>query len=429
MTIHKTAESSLDSETMTSSTIDVNSIRKDFPILERKIKGNTIVYLDSSATTQKPSSVINALSFFYRTSNANIHRGVHTLSEESSSAYEALRLKTANFIGGVDEQGIVFTKNTTDSLNLIAQSWGRANIKEGDEIILTEMEHHSNIVPWILLARETGAVLKYIEVTDDGYLDMESYYKILSEKTKLVSVTIVSNVLGTINPISEIIEAAHQYNAVTVLDGAQGIPHMKFDTPNSDCDFLAFSAHKMLGPTGIGVLYAKPEILDSMQPTVGGGGMVKEVYLDSATWADIPWRFEAGTPNYADVIAFSSAIDYLENIGLDAVREHEKCLTESAIEQLKTIPKLKLFGPRNIEDRAGVITFLDELIHPHDLSTILDSYGIAIRAGHHCAQPLMRKYNVPATARASFYIYNDLQDVDALVNGIRKAREFFKYEQ
>ena len=429
MTIHTAELSSPDSETMKSSMIDVNSIRKDFPILKRKIKGNTIVYLDSAATTQKPSSVINALSFFYRTSNANIHRGVHTLSEESSSAYEALRLKTANFIGGVDERGIIFTKNTTDSLNLIAQSWGRANIKEGDEIILTEMEHHSNIVPWILLARETGAVLKYIEVTDDGYLDMESYYKILSDKTKLVSVTIVSNVLGTINAIPEIINAAHQYNAVTVLDGAQGIPHMKFDTPNSDCDFLAFSAHKMLGPTGIGVLYAKPEILNSMQPTVGGGGMIKEVRLDSATWADIPWRFEAGTPNYADVIAFSSAIDYLEKIGLDAVRAHEISLTESAIEQLKTIPKLKLFGPRNIKDRAGVVTFLDELIHPHDLSTILDSYGIAIRAGHHCAQPLMRRYNVPATARASFYIYNDMQDVDALVNGIRKAREFFKYEQ
>ncbi len=429
MTMQTATKSPTDSETMTLNTIDVESIRKDFPILGRKIKGNMIVYLDSAATTQKPSSVINALSFFYRTSNANIHRGVHTLSEESSSAYEALRLKTANFIGGVDERGIVFTKNTTESLNLIAQSWGRANVKEGDEIILTEMEHHSNIVPWILLARETGAVLKYIEVNDDGYLDMESYHRILSEKTKLVSVTIVSNVLGTINSLPEIIDAAHHYNAVTVLDGAQGIPHLKFNTPKSDCDFLAFSAHKMLGPTGIGVLYAKPEILDAMQPTVGGGGMIKEVYLDSATWADIPWRFEAGTPNYADVIAFSSAIDYLEKVGLDAVRAHEKVLTEYAIKQLDTIPKLRLFGPRNREDRAGVVTFFDELIHPHDLSTILDSYGIAIRAGHHCAQPLMRKYNVPATARASFYIYNDMQDVDALVNGIRRAREFFKYEQ
>ncbi len=414
--------------TKNAAVLDVEAIRKDFPILSRTIKGNLIVYLDSAATTQKPASVINALSFFYRTSNANIHRGVHTLSEESSSAYEALRAKTAKFIGGVDERGIVFTKNTTDSLNLIAQSWGKTNIKKGDEIILTEMEHHSNIVPWILLARETGAVLKYVEVDGEGYLDMDSYYRILSNKTKLVSVTIISNVLGTINPVAEIIESAHECGAVTVLDGAQGVPHMKIDTPALDCDFLAFSAHKMLGPTGIGVLCAKPEILERMEPTVGGGGMIEEVTLQNATWADIPWRFEAGTPNYADVIAFSAAIDYLENIGLDAIRTHEEVLTEYALEQLETIPKLQLFGPRNVKDRAGVLTFYDELIHPHDLSTILDSYGIAIRAGHHCAQPLMNKYNVPATARASFYIYNDEEDVDALITGLRKAREFFKYE-
>ena len=407
--------------------IDVETIRKDFPILSRKIKGNPLVYLDSAATTQKPASVINALSFFYRTSNANIHRGVHTLSEESSTAYEALRGKTAEFIGGVEERGIVFTRNTTESINLVARSWGKANIKEGDEIILSVMEHHSNIVPWIQLSKETGAVLKYIAVTEDGYLDMDSYYSLLSERTKLVSVTIISNVLGTINPVSEIIEAAHKYNAITVLDGAQGIPHMHVDIPALNCDFLAFSAHKMLGPTGIGVLYAKPELLEMMEPVIGGGGMIKEVTLDNATWADIPWKFEAGTPNYADVIAFSAAIDYLENIGMDAVRAHEEELTEYTLDRLSDFSNLRVFGPKNPHDRACVITFYDELIHPHDLSTILDTLGIAIRAGHHCAQPLMRKYDVTATARASMYIYNDKEDVDALVNGITKAREYFKY--
>jgi len=407
--------------------LNVDAIRKDFPILTRKIRGNPIVYLDSAATTQKPACVINALSFFYRTSNANIHRGIHTLSEESSSAYENLREKTAQFIGGVDQRGIIFTRNATESLNLIAQSWGKANINKGDEIILTEMEHHSNLVPWIVLARETGAVLKHITVTEDGYLDMDSFYKLLSERTKIVSVTMISNVLGTINPVSEIIEAAHRYNAVAVLDGAQGVPHMKVDAKELDCDFLAFSAHKMLGPTGIGVLCAKPELLEKMEPVLSGGGMIEEVTLNSATWAEIPWKFEAGTPNYADVIAFSSAIDYLENLGMDAIRAHEKELTAYTLERLQTFPDLTIYGPKDTQYRAGVVTFYDKLIHPHDLSTILDSYGIAIRAGHHCAQPLMRKFNVPATARASFYVYNDKVDIDALVEGLKKAREYFQY--
>ncbi|KPK94322.1 cysteine desulfurase [bacterium SM23_31] len=408
--------------------MNVDIIRNDFPILNRKIHGNRIVYLDSAATTQKPACVINALSFFYRTSNANIHRGAYTLSEESSSAYENLREKIARFIGGVDQRGIVFTRNTTESLNLVARSWSKANIKAGDEIILTEMEHHSNLVPWIMIAQETGAVLKHIPVTEDGYLDMDIFYKLLSERTKVVSVTMVSNVLGTINPVSEIIKAAHSYNAVTVLDGAQGVPHTKVDAKELDCDFLAFSAHKMLGPTGIGVLYGKPELLEKMEPVLTGGGMIQEVTLNSATWAEIPWKFEAGTPNYADVIAFSSAIDYLEKLSMDAIRIHEKELTAYTLERLETFPDLTVYGPRDIEHRAGVVAFYDKLIHPHDLSTILDSYGIAIRAGHHCAQPLMRRYNIPANVRASFYIYNDKADVDALIEGLKKAREYFQYE-
>jgi len=338
--------------------LNVDIIRKDFPILNRKIHGNRIVYLDSAATTQKPACVINALSFFYRTSNANIHRGAYTLSE---------------------------------------------------------------------IAQETGAVLKHIPVTEDGYLDMDIFYKLLSERTKVVSVTMVSNVLGTINPVSEIIKAAHSYNAVTVLDGAQGVPHTKVDAKELDCDFLAFSAHKMLGPTGIGVMYGKPELLEKMEPVLTGGGMIQEVTLNSATWAEIPWKFEAGTPNYADVIAFSSAIDYLENLSMDAIRIHEKELTAYTLERLETFPDLTVYGPRDIEHRAGVVAFYDKLIHPHDISTILDSYGIAIRAGHHCAQPLMRRYNIPANVRVSFYIYNDKADVDALIEGLKKAREYFQY--
>lgn len=406
-------------------TLDVEKIRRDFPILSRKIKGYPIIYLDSAATTQKPASVINALSFFYRTSNANIHRGVHTLSEESSSAYEALRGKTVRFIGGSDIRSIVFTRNTTESINLVAWSWGRANIHSGDEIILTEMEHHSNIVPWIQLSKETGAILNYVQVTEDGYLDMDHYHKLLSKKTKLVTVALVSNVLGTINPVTEIIEAAHDFGAVTVLDAAQGVPHMKVDVLSMNCDFMAFSAHKMLGPTGIGMLYAKPEHLEKMEPMLGGGGMIKEVTLNNATWADIPWKFEAGTPNYADVIAFSAAIDYLEAIGMDAIKEHEIELTRYALEELGSISDLRIFGPADARHKAGVVTFYDSLVHPHDLSTVLDAYGIAIRSGHHCAQPLMRKYGVTATARASFYIYNDKEDIDALVKGIVKAREYF----
>ncbi len=405
--------------------LDVSRIREDFPILQRQVHGKRLVYLDSAATSQKPNCVINALSFFYRTINANIHRGVHTLSEESSSAYEALREKIANFIGGVDARGIVFTRNTTESLNMVALSWGKSNIKEGDEILLTEMEHHSNLVPWILLAKETGAVLKHIPVTDNGTLDMAAFYKLLNKKTKLVSVSIVSNVLGTINPVEEIIDAAHKNGSVTVLDGAQSVPHIVTDAKTLDCDFLAFSAHKMLGPTGIGVLYGKPEILEQMEPYLGGGGMIEQVELCNATWAEIPWKFEAGTPNYADVAAFSSAIDYLERIGMGVIREHEKEITEYAVEKLLEFDDLILYGPQDPEIQAGVFTFFHNKIHPHDLSTILDRDGIAIRAGHHCAQPLMMKYKIPATARASAYIYNDKEDIDELVESLNKAKRFF----
>ncbi len=405
---------------------DVDKIREDFPILQRQVHGKRLVYLDSSATSQKPNSVINALSFFYRTINANIHRGVHTLSEESSSAYEALREKIANYIGGVDPKGIVFTRNTTESLNIIALSWGKAHVKEGDEIILSEMEHHSNIVPWILLAKETGAVLKYIPVTENGILDMDEYKKLLNKKTRLVAITMVSNVLGTINPIQEIIEEAHKHGALVSLDAAQSVPHMTVNAKDLDCDFISFSAHKMLGPTGLGVLCGKPEILETMEPVLGGGGMIEEVTLCSATWAEIPWKFEAGTPNYADVAAFSYAIDYLEKLGMDNIRAHEKELTEYAIEKLFSLDGLRFFGPKDPEIQGGVYTFYDEMIHPHDLSTILDREGIAIRAGHHCAQPLMNKYNVPATIRASVYIYNDTEDIDVLIDGLKSAKRYFQ---
>jgi cysteine desulfurase/selenocysteine lyase len=408
--------------------LDVGRIRRDFPILERKVHGQRLVYLDNAATTQKPEQVIEAISRFYRTSNANIHRGLHALAEEATALFEGTRKAVARFLGGADPRGVVFTRNATEALNLVAYSWGRRNIQQGDEILLTEMEHHSNLVPWIILAQEKGAVLRHIRLGADGTLLLEDLDTLVTSRTRLVSCGMVSNALGTINPVAEIARAARRVGAKVVLDGAQALPHMPVDVQRLDFDFLAFSAHKMLGPTGVGVLYAKPDLLASMDPFLGGGEMIREVRHDRATWNEVPHKFEAGTPNIADVVAFSSAIEYLEELGMEAVRAHEQELCTYAMERLREVPSLTLLGVTDPARRSGVVSFVDRDLHPHDLSQILDQHGVAIRAGHHCAQLVMRSFNTVATARASFYIYNDHDDVDVLVDAIKKARRSFGFD-
>jgi cysteine desulfurase/selenocysteine lyase len=412
--------------------LDTAAIRRDFPILSRKVHGKRLVYLDNAATTQKPDEVIDALSGFYRTSNANIHRGIHTLAQEATAAYEHTRERVAGFIGGVDQHGVVFTRNATEALNLVAHAWGRENIRPGDEILLSEMEHHSNQVPWIILAKERGAVLKHIPLAADGTLELGSLERLLTPRTKLVSVLWVSNALGTINPVAEIGAAAHRAGALFLVDGAQAVPHLPVNAREIGCDFLVFSGHKMLGPTGVGVLYARPEILREMAPFLGGGEMIREVQLQSATWNDVPWKYEAGTPSIADVVAFSAALTYLERIGMEEVRAHELALTRYALERLRKLPFLRLYGPSDPLQRGGVVSFSDRDLHPHDLSTVLDQCGVAIRAGHHCAQPLIRRLGqltgqpgLVATARASFYIYNDRDDIDCLVEALMEARRYF----
>jgi cysteine desulfurase/selenocysteine lyase len=401
------------------------AIRKDFPILKRRVHGRRLVYLDNAATTQKPKAVLDALTRYYETTNAHIHRGLFALSEEATERYEGVRGRVAKFVGGVDPRGVVFTRNATEGLNLVASAWGRKNLKPGDEVLLTEMEHHSNLVPWIEAARETGAALKYIPILDDGTLDMAALPRLLTNRTRVVAVTLASNVLGTVNPVAEITEEAHKRGAVVVVDGVQAVPHFPVDVKALGCDFFAFSAHKMLGPTGVGVLCAKPEVLERMEPYQTGGGMIREVHLDRATWAEIPWRFEAGTPNIADVAAFEATLDYLEALGMENVLARERELTQYALERLRGLDFLKLFGPEGVENRLGVLSMHDEKIHPHDLGTVLDQYGVAIRAGHHCAQPLMRRLGVVATARASLYVYNDRDDVDMLVEALKGARKYF----
>jgi cysteine desulfurase/selenocysteine lyase len=407
--------------------LDVSRLRGDFPILKRRVNGKRLVYLDNAATSQKPNQVIDALSHFYRTSNANIHRGIHTLAQEATKAYEDTRKAVARFLGGADPHGVVFTRGTTESLNLLAYAWGRRHIGQGDEILLTEMEHHSNLVPWIMLAKEKGAVLKHLPVRDDGTLQMEALAGLIGQRTRLVSVVMVSNALGTINPVNDIAAAARRVGALVVLDCAQAAPHLTLNLKSLDADFVAFSAHKMLGPTGVGVLYGKPELLRAMEPFHGGGEMIREVKLDHATWNEIPHKFEAGTPNFADVAAFSAALEYLERIGMEAIRAHEVELTRYAMDELRKIPSLRLLGPEDPNQRSGVVSFIDRDLHPHDLSQVLDQNGVAIRAGHHCAQPLMRRFNTVATARASFYLYNDRDDVDGLVESIRIARKCFGF--
>ncbi len=408
--------------------LNVKKIRKDFPILKRQLdSGKPLIYLDNAATTQKPLSVINAIHDYYMNYNSNIHRAVHQLAEEATAAYESTRQKVAKFINAPSTDEIVFTRNTTEAINLIAYAWGRANISKGDKIVITEIEHHSNIVPWQILTQEKGAKLEYIGVDDSGYLKMDQYQKHLdSKKVKLVSVSQMSNVLGTITPVNDIIKMSHERGIPVLIDGAQSVPHMPVDVQKMDCDFLAFSAHKMLGPTGVGILYVKREILENMPPFMGGGDMIKEVHKYETRYNDLPYKFEGGTPNIADVIGFAAAIDYLNNIGMDRVRDHEIDITRYALDRIGGVKGVTIYGPPNPKDRGGVVSFNIGDIHPHDLATIMNDHGIAIRSGHHCAQVLMERLDVAATSRASFYIYNTKEEVDALIGALDEARRLFK---
>ncbi len=409
--------------------IDVEAIRRDFPILSRTVHGRPLVYLDNAATTQKPKAVIDALVHYYESYNANIHRGLHALSEEATARYEEVRASTARFIGAPASEGIVFTRNTTESINLVAHAWGRRYVKAGDEIVLTVMEHHSNLIPWQMLARATGAQLRFVDIDEEGRLVWGDVERLIGDRTRLVAVTQMSNVLATINPVREITELAHRHGALVLVDGAQSVPHMPVDVSASgglDCDFLAFSGHKMLGPTGVGVLYGRPELLKEMDPFLGGGEMINRVTLEDATWNELPWKYEAGTPNIADVIAFGAALEYLEGLGMEAVRAHERELVAYALEKLSAIQGLVMYGPRDPDSRGGVVSFNYGDLHPHDLGQVLDyKHSVAVRAGHHCAQPLMKRLGCVATARASFYVYNTKQEIDVLAEGVREAVRFF----
>ena len=405
--------------------MNVDRIRADFPILRRLVHGKPLVYLDSAATSQKPESVIRALDDYYRGYNANVHRGVYAISEEATEKYEGARDKVQRFINAAQRESVIFVRNTTEAINLVAYTWGRANIQSGDEIVLSEMEHHSNLVPWQILAAEKGAVLKHLNVRPDGTLDLDQARTMIGPRTRLVAVSHMSNVLGTINHVKELARLAHANGALILLDGAQSVPHLPVDVQDLDCDFLAASGHKMLGPTGIGFLYGKVELLEAMPPFFGGGDMIRQVWLDRATYNELPWKFEAGTPNVADAIGLGAAVDYLEAVGMEAVREHEKSLTAYALEALAAVPEVEIHGPRDPDIRGGAISFCFGDIHPHDLATILDQEGVCIRAGHHCCHPLMRKLGVTATARASFYIYNTEHEVDILVRSLDRARDLF----
>lgn len=397
--------------------------RADFPILQRSVHGHRLVYLDNGATTQKPSRVIQAESDFYEQSNANIHRGVHVLSQHATDLYDQAREGVRQFINAKHVEEIVFTSGTTQAINLVAQSWGRANLKAGDEILLTGMEHHSNIVPWQLIAEQTGAHIKVVPVTDDGELDMDAYQNLLGPRTRLVGIVHISNALGTVNPIREMIAMARHVGARVLIDGAQAVAHTITDVQALDCDFYAFSGHKLYGPTGIGILYARYELLDAMPPWLGGGDMIHTVSFEKSTYAPVPQRFEAGTPNIAGVIALHAAIQYVQDIGLDLIAAHEEILLNYATEQLLALPGIRIIG--EAAKKAGIVSFVVDGIHPHDLGTILDNDGVAIRAGHHCAMPLMTRFGLPGTARASFALYNSIDDVDALVTGLRKAQDLF----
>ena len=407
--------------------INIDQIRNDFPILSRKINGHQLVYLDNAATTHKPRSVINSLVDFYENYNSNVHRGVHTLSMEATDKFEEAREKISKFINSQTSQSIIWTRNASESLNIISYSWGNKNIGEGDEILLSPMEHHSNLIPWQELARTKGAKIKFLSLNIDGTLDLSNIDELITQKTKLVSIVHVSNALGTINPVKELCEKAHQVGALFVLDGAQSVPHMSVDVQDIGCDFFVFSGHKMMGPTGIGVLYGKMEILEEMDPVFTGGEMVLEVTYEKASWADIPMRFEAGTPNIADSIALGTAVDYLQNIGMENIHDYEKNITSYALKKFNTLESegVTLFGPKSSDQKGAVFSFHIPNIHPHDLGTILDGMGIAVRTGHHCAMPLIKSLGVSATARASFYVYNTIEEVDTLIDGIKSAIRYF----
>ncbi len=405
--------------------LDVERIRQDFPILKRRVHGKRLVYLDNAATSQKPRAVIDATTEYYETYNANIHRAVHKLSEEATEAYEGARKKAARFINARSPEEVIFVRSATEAINLVMYSWGRDNIRENDKIVLTEMEHHSNLVPWQLLAKEKNARLEFLGFDSNGLVSWEDVERYIDEQTKLVSITQMSNVLGTIPPIKRVIDYAHRFGAKVVIDGAQGVAHLPVDVQELDCDFLAFSGHKMLGPTGVGVLYGKRELLQNMPPFHGGGEMIKEVHLRESRWNDLPWKFEAGTVNIAGGIGLGVAIDYLNALGMNNVREHEIQIARYALESLSKVKGLRIYGPVNADQRGGVIAFNLGDIHSHDLASILDAEGIAVRSGHHCAMPLHEKLRIPASTRASFYIYNTFEEVDLLVKALGKARKIF----
>jgi len=397
-------------------------VKSDFPILNQQINDHSLVYLDSAATAQKPQVVIDAVSDYYKYDNANVHRGVHTLGQRATDAYEGARETVTQFIHAKDSKEIIFTRGTTSSINIVARSYGDAFITAGDEIVLTEMEHHSNLIPWQQVAKRTGATLKFIPLEADGTITMTSVKETITEKTKLVAITHVSNVLGTINPIKAITNYAHDMGAVVLVDGAQAVPHMAVDVVDLDCDFYAFSGHKLGAPTGIGVLYGKAALLNQMEPVEFGGEMIDFVSLTGATFKELPWKFEGGTPIIAGAVGLAKAIDYLQAIGFDKITAHEKALTDYAMSKLKQLDGVDIYGP---EERCGLITFNLTDVHPHDTATVLDSFGVAVRAGHHCCQPLMKWLNVTATARASFYVYNTFEDVDLFIDGLKQAKEFF----
>jgi cysteine desulfurase/selenocysteine lyase len=404
---------------------DLSHLRSDFPLLEREMNGHPLVYLDSAATTQKPYSVIEAMDDYYRRLNANVHRGAYGLAEEATDAYEAARSSVASFIGAADPSQVVFTRGTTTGLNFIAYGWGLNHLGKGDRVLLTMMEHHANVVPWQLLSRYTGCELVYLPIGPGYEVDLSGIDAVVDERVKIVTVSGLSNVTGAFGPVTELVDAARSVGAIVIVDGAQLVPHVAVDVASLGVDFLAFSAHKMLGPTGIGALWGAPDRLEEMEPTEGGGEMIADVDLYESRWAPVPQKFEAGTPPIAEAIGFGAAVDYLNKVGMGEVREHEKSITRYALDRLATVPDLTVYGPPDVERRGGTVSFQLADIHAHDIATILDQSGIAVRAGHHCARPLMRHLNVPATARASFYVYNDEADVDRLIEALMQARTLF----
>ncbi|MGH2705063.1 MAG: cysteine desulfurase [Actinomycetota bacterium] len=398
--------------------MDPAQIREDFPVLDQEVNGHPLVYLDNAATSQRPRQVIDEIKRFYEQDNANVHRSVHTLGERATALYEGARIKLADFLGASSHEELIFTKSATEALNLLAYAWGRHHLAEGDEVIVTEMEHHSNLVSWQLACRDTGATLRAIPVTDDGHLDLEAFDRMLSPRTKIVAVCHVSNVLGTINPVAEVAEHTHRAGAVVICDGAQAAPHVPVEVTRLGCDFYAGTGHKMLGPTGIGFLWGRRDLLEEMEPFHGGGEMIRDVWIDRATWNEVPYKFEAGTPPISGAIGLGVAIDYLNAIGMKAVRDHEMELTKYALERLTAVPGVVVYGPGDVDEKGGLVSFNLGEIHAHDVGTILDTQGVAVRAGHHCAKPLMRRLGVPATTRASFYVYNTADDVDRLVGAL-----------